>query len=262
MRTVVMFVAFWIYLVAVLPTLLASVICTWCGRDRLALRIGQWQSSRWGRFLVRLSGARLRILGLEKLPKEGGVVIAANHQGAFDIPLVLGHLGRPVAFVAKQELRRVPLMGRWMVQMGCEFLDRDNTRQGLEVVKRCRAFLEAGGAMVVFPEGTRSRGGPLGEFKRGSLHMAVKGGFPVVPLTIVDSYRLREGNGGAIRPAAVTLVVDEPIDPAALDREAQKDLAETVRMRIAENLAQYSLPVEASSGAVERAPGEGTGELI
>ncbi len=186
--------------------------------------------------MLYMTGSSVDVQGAENVPSDGGVVIVANHQGALDIPLMLGFLGRPIAFVAKAELRKVPLMGSWMKQMGCQFLDRNNRRQGLEVFKQSVAFLEKGGIMVVFPEGTRSRGGPLGEFKKGSLRMATKAGIPVVPVTIVDSYKIREANNGWIRPTPVKVIISKPIVTKGMDKVEQGSVVAMAQAIIAENL--------------------------
>lgn len=176
-----------------------------------------------------LSGAELILDGLDNIPAEGGVVLCSNHQGAFDIPLLLGYMPRQLGFVAKQELRKIPLLGWWMAQLGCLFLDRTNRRQALTVMRAGVAALKGGEALVVFPEGTRSGSSTLGEFRQGSLRMAVSAGVPVVPITIVDSYRLREAQGWRIRPAKVRVVVSPPLDTAGMQREDKRELLATVR---------------------------------
>ncbi|MHC4884609.1 MAG: lysophospholipid acyltransferase family protein [Planctomycetota bacterium] len=249
MRSVLLFLIFWFYLFACMPHLILAILLEWCGKPEWSRLLAERQSLHWGRFILKMTGSRVSVEGLGKVPTEGGAVIVANHQGAMDIPLVLGFLGRPVAFVAKKELRRIPLMGTWMKRMRCQFLDRDDRRQGLEVVKRSVDFLQSGGVMVVFPEGTRSRGGPLANFKKGSLRMAIKAGVPIIPTTIVDSYKIWEANGGWIHPADIKLILGDPIPTADLDKNEQNELVNRTREVIATALAAqtHAGPTEAAT---------------
>ncbi|MEG2842222.1 MAG: lysophospholipid acyltransferase family protein, partial [Ruthenibacterium sp.] len=95
----------------------------------------------------------------------------------------------------------------------------------------------AGGkSMIVFPEGTRSKGGPMGEFKSGGFKMACKAKAPIVPVVIDGSYKIMEANGNWMRPAHVNITILPPIATAALTREEQKALPQKVAQMIAEYL--------------------------
>lgn len=239
-RTIIFFFVFWGYLICCIPHLLLAMLFDRVGLANWSRRLVARQSSHWGRFMLTMSGSTVLVEGREKIPATGGLVIVANHQGALDIPLTLGFLSRPIAFIAKMELHKVPLMGSWMKCMGCQFLDRDDRRQGLDVFRNSVDYLLKGGVMLVFPEGTRSRGGPLAEFKKGSLRMAISAGVPVIPVTIVDSYRIREANNGWIHPSTVRLIISDPIITTSLTREEQTLLVERTRTIIEENLKTYS----------------------
>jgi len=246
-RTILYYAAFWLYHLVCIPHLWFAVLAEWTGHRDFARRFAVRQAARWCRFQVWMSGSDLEILGLDRIPPTGGALIVANHQGAFDIPILLGFLGRPVAFVAKKELRRIPMLGSWMVRIGCQFLDRESRRQALETFQQSVAALRDGQALIIFPEGTRSRSESMGPFHKGSLRMAVDAGVPVIPATLVDTFRMREAQGGRIRPVPVRLVIDDPIDPTRLSREDQGNLAEHVRGIIARSLEEHRLtPADAS----------------
>jgi 1-acyl-sn-glycerol-3-phosphate acyltransferase len=91
--------------------------------------------------------------------------------------------------------------------------------------------------MVIFPEGTRSKGKTMGVFKAGSLRIAIKANVPIVPVTINGSYKLMEENGFVIKPADVEVVISEPIETAGLTKEQTNELHEKVISVIAGNLA-------------------------
>lgn len=109
----------------------------------------------------------LRFHGLENLPSQGAVVLVANHASFMDPPLLGCGLSRPVHYLARSNLRRVPVLGWIMVRLGVLFVARDGgARAGLELGI---STLEAGGVIGLFPEGTRSLDGEIGTFKRGML---------------------------------------------------------------------------------------------
>jgi 1-acyl-sn-glycerol-3-phosphate acyltransferase len=97
-------------------------------------------------------------------------------------------------------------------------------------------YLKKGYSMVIFPEGTRSRGKTMGEFKAGSLRIAIKANVPIVPVTINGSYKLMEERGFIIKPAEVEIVISEPIETAGLTKEQTNELHEKVLAVITSNL--------------------------
>ncbi|HEY1275812.1 MAG TPA: 1-acylglycerol-3-phosphate O-acyltransferase [Thermoleophilaceae bacterium] len=141
---------------------------------------------------------RLRRLGREHIP-QGGVILAANHRSFLD-PFAIGCcLGRPIYFVAKQELFKRPLLGWFLNAMGAFPIRRGESDE--DSVATALALLERGEAVVIFPEGTRIRTGSLAKPKRGVGRLALQSGAPVVPIAITGSERARRG--WRIRPVKV-----------------------------------------------------------
>ena len=137
------------------------------------------------------------------------------------------------AFVAKKELEKVPLLGYWMKLDGCLFLDRKDIKQSVGVIMQAADKLKEGMNMVIFPEGTRSKGGPVKEFKAGSFKPAIKAGVPIVPVTLDGTYKVIEGTPKyIITPAEVNVVIHPPIETAGLSRAEIKELPERVRQQI------------------------------
>lgn len=192
---------------------------------------------RWGRTMVRLSKSQIILEGAEKLP-EGNVLYVGNHQGYYDIPLLLGHLPKPKAFVAKIELSKIPMLSLWMRHMGCLFLDRGNLKQSLKVILKGIEQLKNGETLVIFPEGTRSKSYQMGEFKKGSLKLGIKAGVPIVPITIMGSYEMFEENM-QFQKRDVKIIIHDPIFPEQLTKDEVNNLSETVRDIIVAPIAQY-----------------------
>ena len=115
----------------------------------------------------------------------------------------------------------------------CVFIDRKGPRHSMEAMRQAQALVQAGESVVVFPEGTRSKGDAMGEFKHGAFKMAFAAGAPVVPVVIDGSYKIMEANHNLMCPGHVTMTVLPPIETAGLDRAAQKALPDEVARRIA-----------------------------
>lgn len=184
-------------------------------------------TSNWGRHMMRAVGGSVEVIGVENIP-DRNVLYVSNHVGNADIPLLLGYLPKPKGFIAKIELKKVPIISFWMKQIGCLFIDRSSIRQSMDMILQGIEMLKNGNSLVVFPEGTRSKGKEIGEFKKGSLQLAVKSGVPVVPVTIYNSHKVYEEHN-AIKPAKIKVVVHQPIYLENLSKEEKKDLAEIVR---------------------------------
>ena len=161
--------------------------------------------------LVKISGADVTVTGTENVPSDEPVLYVGNHQGNMDIPLLYSTAPQTMAFVAKKEMEKIPLLGYWMKERGCVFIDRDNARSSLKAINEAIQNLKLGYSMAVFPEGTRSKSSQVGDFKAGSLRIAIKSGVKVIPVSIKDSYKLIEKKGKNT-PAKVSVHYSEPID--------------------------------------------------
>ena len=185
----------------------------------------------WGRAFVRLGGWKLRVEGMENLP-SGGAVLVSNHQSVVDIPMLLSAFPRPVRFIAKRELGEIPLLGKAMAAAGNLFIDRDDPRDAVRMLREAGALLRDGRLMVVFPEGTRSGDGSIGEFRPGAFYLAQKSGAPVVPVYIDGGYRAIPKGGFRVRPAGLLVRVLPPISPGEGAGGSKEQIAAAVRGRI------------------------------
>ena len=237
MRTILWFIYFWAYLVAVLPKFYRCKKLTAQGRIKESDAIMEDAVRKWARRLLKAAGVKVEITGLENIP-QGAVVYVGNHQGNFDIPLMLGYLPKPCGVLAKKELEKVPFIRSWMKLLHCVFVDRSNPRKAVESLGKATALLEEGYSMLIFPEGTRSRGEQGGPFKTGAFRAASKAKVPIVPLCISGSYKVMEAHGFWIHPATVRIKFLPPVHTAQLDREALKDLDTHIRQLIVEEKAK------------------------
>ncbi len=146
----------------------------------------------WARTTVLSSGCSVEVSGRENLPDDHSVCFISNHQGMFDIPLVLGFVDRPLGFIAKQELFKIPILSWWMKEIPCVFIDRGSARNAIKSFEHSAEVIRNGHALVIFPEGTRSRSDKMGEFHLGSLKLPVMADATIVPLAIKGSWRAYE----------------------------------------------------------------------
>lgn len=195
-------------------------------------------SSAWARLMMRLSGARITVTGEEYLKEGETYLFVSNHQSNFDIPLLLSAIRCPKGFIAKKELGNIPILTFWMKKIHCVFMDRDNIRKSAEAIVKGIQILKAGHSMVIFPEGTRSKGAPVKEFKAGSFKLALKSKVKIIPVTIDGSYKLLDANGGKIKAADVAVTLHEPIDVTTLSKEEIADLHNTVRDIVVSDLPE------------------------
>lgn len=235
-RTIIWFFYFGFVLILTLPALIYAKYLSIRGRikerSKLAHKTARW----WARSLVKLSGARIKVIGEENIPVNSPVVFVGNHQGNFDIPLYIGYISRPKGFIAKIEITKMPIISTWMRYMDCVFMDRSDVRKSVTSINEGIEILKAGLSLVIFPEGTRSKGEGIGEFKQGSFKLATKAGVPIITVTMKGSYKLFELNNGKIKPADVEIIISPPIETKGLTTEEAKELPDRVKNIILNNL--------------------------
>lgn len=188
-------------------------------------------TSWWSKSIIWMTGSRIKESGLENVPKGRAICLVANHQGYFDIPLVLATIPQKVGFIAKIELMRVPGLNFWMWALHCIFIHRTRMHQSLRNIKRGIQDISEGHTIVLFPEGTRSRKREMGPFRMGGLNMAIKAGVPILPLTLNGTYKIFEQTG-RIRPVKVSIRVHSLIETFRLGNEEKKVLPDKIRSLI------------------------------
>ncbi len=167
---------------------------------------------------------RRRIERADRLPRTGGVVLACNHQSFLDIPFVAQSTDRHVCFVARDSLARSRFMAWLMGTCGAVLVRRGTADRA--ALREMAEHLEAGDVLAVFPEGTRTLDGEVGEFRRGALLVARKAGVPIVPVAIRGAYQAYPRGAAFPRPKRISLEFGEPIDSAS--PEAQEEVERAV----------------------------------
>ena len=189
-------------------------------------------TSKWGGIVMDMFGSKVNIHGAENLPDKGPVVLVGNHQGYADIFAYCAAFTKfQFAFVAKDDLAKIPLYGEWIRRIRSVFIERNDPRASLKAINQGIEYIEQGFSLVIFPEGTRSKGPMPGEFKKGALKLATKPGVPIVPVSLNGSYRMFEEEG-YLKGAPIDIMVHEPIETKGISRKEEKELTEKVEQII------------------------------
>jgi 1-acyl-sn-glycerol-3-phosphate acyltransferase len=225
---------------ALIMTLLLApvvVIARLLGAKEGPRSIYAWATRTWSRALINAAGVRVRLHNPERVSREMGTVYVSNHVSWFDVFALSSMLPR-YSFIAKSELRRIPLFGFGAEAAGIVFLDRDNRKAAFESYKLAAKEVQRGRSMVVYPEGTRGRDYHLRPFKKGPFVLAIASQSPIVP-TIVHGAREVMAKGSLrIRPGVVDVHFLEPIETRGLDYEDRADLMTKVWNRMADALRE------------------------
>lgn len=185
-------------------------------------------TTTWGGGIMKKYKINLKVTGVENIP-EGPVVFVSNHQGYADIPVYGAAINmKQIGFVAKTSLGKIPVFGEWIRDIRSVFIERDDPRASLKTIEEGIDLLNRGFSLVIFPEGTRSKGPKMGEFKKGSLRLATKPGIPVVPVTLNGTYHVFEEKGHVQSGAEVTFYIHPAIETKDLSKLEANNLAEKV----------------------------------
>ena len=217
------------YFIFFLPVLLVQ----WLIRKKNPLRAAKLSKAlvSWGfRCIKCLAGVKLIVKGQENIPTDTSVLYVGNHRSYFDVVLTLSLFPNVTGYVAKKEIKKVPILRRWMNAIHCIFLDRDNIKEGLKTILLGVEELKNGYSLCIFPEGTRNKGeDTLLPFHEGSFKLAEKSGVPIVPMTLVNSSAIFEDHFPLIKKTTVIIEFSDPIYVNQLDREGKKNLSANVR---------------------------------
>jgi 1-acyl-sn-glycerol-3-phosphate acyltransferase len=184
----------------------------------------------WTSLYLRIwPGWRVEVTGREKIP-AGACVLVANHQSMADIVACM-FLRSQFKFVSKASLFKLPLVG-WMMRLARYVsVVRGRPRSMWQMMEDCRAWLQRGMPVLIFPEGTYSEGGELLPFKRGAFELAIQSRVPLVPVLLTGTTGLVAGDGPWLSPRChIRVAVQEPVPVAELGEDADA-LGQRVRAR-------------------------------
>lgn len=212
------FIAFPIIIVLTILTSLTTSIGCLIGNGHFW---GYYPPKLWGMAILKVLLLPVHIEGRENLKKGQSYVFVSNHQGAFDIFLIFGHLGRNFKWMMKHQLRKVPFVGFACKMSHQIFVDRRSPSKVKSTIDKARKTLSGGMSLVVFPEGSRTFCGHMGVFRRGAFMLADELQLPVVPLTINGSFDVlpRTNKWLWIKWHPLSLTIHKPLYPQSQGHE-------------------------------------------
>ena len=186
-----------------------------------------------------LIGLNLKITGEQHLWSHRPAVFVFNHQSNVDLVIVARLLRRDITGVGKREIRDMPVIGRIMESAGVVLIDRKNTTSAIDAMKPLvDAMRVEGKSVCLSPEGTRTIGPRLSEFKKGAFHLAMQAGVPMVPIVIHNSGDVQPKGDFLYHPGTVEVDVLPPIDTSSWSATTIDDHVAAVRDMFLTTLGQ------------------------
>lgn len=190
----------YIWGLAAIPWALGTLMLTVVGIFALAPFLGTKRAyfavgKRWVRQQLWFCGSSWSSTGWENLPEEirsgkQSAVFMSNHESHLDPPLLMEAIPVPAIYIAKKELKRMPLVGWAAWAAGMIFIDRSNVERAAKSIEDAVNRIKNGNSVVIFPEGTRTRDGRIGKFKKGGFSLAMKAGVPVIPIATMGGWEI------------------------------------------------------------------------
>lgn len=171
------------------------------------------------RVLLWICGVKYTVKGRENVPSDEAVLYISNHRSYFDIPIAYATVPTLTGFMAKKEIKKVPLLRIWMTFMQCLFLDRDDIKQGLKTILQGIEQVKDGYSVFIAPEGTRNQGEDMLPFKEGSFKISEKTGCAIIPVAITNTDEVFENHVPWVKSTRVIIEYGKPIYPKELSKE-------------------------------------------
>jgi 1-acyl-sn-glycerol-3-phosphate acyltransferase len=192
----------------------------------------------WSGWVTSFAGVKIAVECRATLDPAQPYVFMANHASSLDIWAAFVAVPRRLRMIAKKQLARIPLFG-WVMWAGrFIFIDRKNAVAARRSIERAEQRIRSGDSVLLFPEGTRTRDGNLGPFKKGGFHLAAKAGVPIVPVALRGTRDLMPRGSYRVRAGTVTVIIGEPVPTQGLSEEERANLHERVRGLIEGMLAE------------------------
>jgi len=184
----------------------------------------------WAKIILFFSGIPYTINGLENLDTKKNYIFAGNHASGFDILLAFAGLPYWLVSIAKIELRSIPILG-WVMRAARHiFVDRSNHDNAIKSLEKAKESLYAlPRSVLLFPEGTRTKDGSLGVFKRGGLLLGIQAGIPIVPIAFVGTFDVLEKGSWSLKKLPIELRIGKPITTESFSYETRRDMAERIK---------------------------------
>lgn len=219
-------------LVVAFGTFICSSLAILFSRFRNGERMVQKVSQAWARPFFKVANAPCTVHHGERIPEHPGYIIMANHKSHLDPPLIIAQIPHHIRFLAKIELFSIPVFGTAMEAVGHIAIDRRNHEAAVRSLKLAGQKIRNGTTILAFPEGTRYAPEGLGPLKKGSFHLALESGVPILPIWIEGTEKVLAKGSLAVHPHPIQLYIGEPIDATTVQSSDLAGLISKVKSRL------------------------------
>lgn len=224
-----------IFLVLTLLTALTTIIGCLLGGERV---FSYYPGMIWSRLTCYLALCPVHVRGREHIERGKSYVFVANHQGAFDIFMIYGFLGVPIKWVMKAGLEKIPFVGAACRAAGFIFVDNSSSKAAARSVREAERALKSGASIAIFPEGSRTKTGRLGRFKKGAYQMAADQHLPIISITLNGPFDVLPIGSLNLHRRPMEMVIHEAIPAESMDpsHEGLQQMANRTREIIESSL--------------------------
>ncbi len=185
--------------------------------------------------ILAISMVRVKAKGLENVLDEPAIY-ASNHASQLDIPIICTRVNRPMFFIGKIELKKIPILSQYMKIVGMIFVDRKNRERAMASMRTAIQDIQGGKSIAAFPEGTRTKTGELLPFKKGVFIIAKEGRIPIVPIAVIGSAKALASGSFFMRPATVELRILPALKDDAFFNMSIEEMANHTRKLIQQEI--------------------------
>ncbi|MFP4417225.1 MAG: lysophospholipid acyltransferase family protein [Chitinispirillaceae bacterium] len=187
----------------------------------------------WCKNFVKMAGLRIETVNMDRISTDKRYVLIVNHSSHLDIPIIMSIFPFHVSFIAKKELFQIPFFGWGIAAMGQVSVDRSNARNARKsITKAVEMLKEKDISLVLFPEGTRSPDGKVGDFKQAAFALALESGATVVPIYLGGTHDVLPKKRLLVKPGTITLHIGEPLEPERVGEYNKRTLSEHMHRQI------------------------------
>jgi len=234
------FIIVWIIFITVLLSLVAIITSFFSSTGNIVHKVGRL----WAKSILWVTGINVQTRGLEHFDPDKPFVFMCNHQSNFDILVLFSALPAQFRWIAKAELFKIPLFGQAMRGAGYISIERKDRKKAIQSLRKAAKRIRTGTSVMIFPEGTRSPDGNIGEFKKGGFVLAYDAGVPIIPIVLNGTWSIMSKDSLRIKPGNVTLSVLPAVKVTDYAKTDKAKLIEDVREKILKEFESNKLPEE------------------
>ncbi len=188
--------------------------------------------------LPKYLGVTVSVTGEENIIRDRAVIYVSNHQSYPDPVFIFKPIGFVFPVLCKKEVQKFPIIASWLKVFDCVFIDREDARSSVASLKEAAELVNSGKPIMIFPEGTRSYGNELGEFKSGAFKIAEKTRVPIIPVRLHNACDVMRRGSAKLNKAVVRIDYLEPIDISEMSRVEIRELPSKIQALIAEGMKE------------------------